>query len=168
MNKEWMMGLGLAGLGLATGGLGLLPGLMGGAGAAGGAAGAAGASGAASGLGGAALGGEAAFGALANPYTSPEFIAQAAASSTGGPVGGLLSQLGGAAGTASKFAPMAGLALNAAEKGGLMGGGQAPIQPGQLPQFQPIGGTDGGLADLQQKRMKRQGLFDMGGGNGFA
>jgi hypothetical protein len=151
MNKEWMMGLGLAGLGLATGGLGLLPGMLGGA---------AGGLGGALGLGeaaGAAGGADAALAGLG--YAGPEAMAAP----------GLLSQMGTAAGAASKYAPVASLALNAADKGGLLGGHQAPTQPGQLPQFQQVGGTDGGLADLQQKRMKRQqGLLNMGGGNGFA
>jgi hypothetical protein len=154
MNKEWMMGLGLAGLGLATGGLGLIPGMLGaGAGGLGGLGGALGLGEAA----GAAGGADAALAGLG--YAGPEAMAAP----------GLLSQIGSAAGTASKYAPMAGLALNAADKGGLLGGHQTPTQPGQLPQFQQVGGTDGGLAALQQKRMQRQqGLLNMGGGNGFA
>jgi len=161
MNKEWMMGLGLAGLGLATGGLGLIPGMLGGAGGGLGAAlGAGEAAGASGGLGGAgALAGMSDTGLAGLGFAGPESLAAP----------GLLSQIGSAAGTASKYAPMAGLALNAADKGGLLGGHQAPTQPGQLPQFQQVAGTDGGLAALQQKRMQRQqGLLNMGGGNGFA
>lgn len=104
-----------------------------------------------------------------NPYTSPDFIAKAAASSTGGPTGGgLLSQIGSAADTASKYAPMASMAMGAAEKGGLLGGQQAPIQPGQLPQFQQMSMAGDSLEAMKQKRMQRRGLLDQGGGYGFA
>jgi hypothetical protein len=146
MNKEWMMGLGLAGLGLATGGLGLIPGMLGGA-------------------------GEAGAGGVFAGMSDAELANVGFAGMPEAP--GLLSQMGSGlntvAGAASKYGPMANMALNAADKGGLLGGHQAPTQPGQLPQFQQIAGTDGGLAALQQKRMQRQqGLLNMGGGNGFA
>ena len=158
MNKYWGSALGLAGLaglGVATGGLGLLPGLLG-AGEAGAAAG---------GLGGALGAGEAA-GAAGMSDAALAGLGYAGPESMAAP--SLMSQVGSAAGTAAKYAPMASLALNAADKGGLLGGHQAPIQGGQLPQFQQVSGTDGGLAALQQKRMQNRGLLNMGGGYGVA
>lgn len=155
MNKYWATGLGLAGLGLATGGLGLLPGLLGGAGGAGAALGA----------------GEAAAAGGAGPFAGMsdaalQGIGFAGPESMAAP--GLLSQIGSAAGTASKYAPVASLALNAADKGGLLGGHQAPMQGAQLPQYQQIAGMNNDLEAMQQKRMQRRGLMNMGGGNGFA
>lgn len=165
MNKEWMTGLGLLGLGLATGGLGLIPAAAGlggvgatgaaAAGAAGAGAGAAAGASAAGGLGAAGMAGmgDAAMAGLG--MAGPESLA----------VPGMFD---GAAGLLSQYGKPVATGLSVANSAhGLLSPQRAPTQSPALPQYSDLSGLGqmGGPADLQKLRMARRG---QGGGYGAA